>query len=102
MTKLVYIQVDVKILSAHDATPAEVSNAEQEIKSKASAAKACSQIVRVFAHCTKDQQVCLVMLPREDSLVTMVEGQLTYIQLRVSVLEFCISDLICTSVHSIL
>ena len=66
-------------MSSQHATPAEVLSAEQEIKSKAYAAQARSQGlgVKVFAHCTKDQQVCLVMLPHEDSLVTLVEGKLT-------------------------
>ena len=54
LTKLMFTQVAVKILSAHDSTPAEVASAEQEIKSKAYAAKACSQVVRVF--CTLHQR----------------------------------------------
>ena len=71
-----HVQVAVKVLSAHNATPAQISSAEQEINNKAYAAQACSQVVRVFAHCTKDQQICLVMLPHADSLVTLVEGKL--------------------------
>ena len=70
-------QVAVKVLSAHDATAGEASTAEQEIKNKACAAQACSRVVRVFGHCTKDQQVRLVMLPPEESLVTLIEGKLT-------------------------
>ena len=75
--------MSVKVLSAQDATPAEVFSAGQEIMSKAYAAQAHSQGlgVKVFAHCTKDQQVCLVMLPHEDSLVTLVESKLPHTQL---------------------
>lgn len=81
--------MSVKVLSAQDATPAEVFSAEQEIKSKAYAAQARSQVlgVKVFAHCTKDQQVCLVMLSHEDSLVTLVERKPTHTQLHVSKFE---------------
>ena len=87
---LVYIQVAVTVLSARDVMPAEAPSAEQQVEIKAYAAQARSQIVRVFAHCTKDQQACLVMLPHKDSMVTLVEGKLTHIQLRVSALEFCL------------
>ena len=73
-----YIKVAVKALSAHDATLAEASTAEQELNSRAYAAQACSQVVRVFAHCTKDRQKCLVTLPHRESLVTKVEGKLTH------------------------
>ena len=65
----------VKVLSIPGATPPDMSSAEQEIHNKAYAVKACSQVVRVFGHCTKDQQVCLVVLPHEDSPVTLVEGK---------------------------
>ena len=69
----------VKVLSAPGATAAEVSSAQQEMRSKAYAAQACSQVVKVFGHCTKDQQVCLVVLPHEDTLVTLLEGKPSFI-----------------------
>ena len=89
MTKAcVYEQVTVKVLSAHDATAEAASSAEQEIQNKARAAQACSKVVGVFGHCTKDQHVCLVVLPYEDLLVTLVEGKLAYTQLHGSALKF--------------
>ena len=92
----------VKVMSAHGARPADASSAEQEIKSKAYAAQACSQVVRVFAHCIKHQQLCLVMLPCEQSLVTLVEGELR------PHIRVCVSDLkvehpaLCTSLSTAL
>ena len=83
-----YSKVAVKVLSAHGATPADMSSAKEEINNKAYAAKACSQVVRVFAHCIKDQQGCLAMLPHQDSLAILVRGKLrTRTQLCVSALE---------------
>ena len=82
------MQVASKVLSAPGATPADMSSAEQEIHNKAYAVTACSQVVRVFASCTKDEQVCLAMLPHEDSLATLVGGELqTRTQVCVSALE---------------
>lgn len=64
------------MLSAHGATPAQVLSAEREISRRACAAQAYPQVVRVLAHCTKGDEVCLVVLPHEVSLVTLVQGEL--------------------------
>ena len=78
----------VKVLSVHGAIPAETSSANQEINNKAYAAQVCPQVVSVFGHCTKDQELCLVMLPHEGSLMAAVEGELIHIWPHVSAAEF--------------
>lgn len=83
-----YLQVAVKVLSGHHTTPAETPNADQEINQEAYAAQACPQVVRVIGHCTKDQQVCLVMLRHEGSQAALVKGELMHTWWYVSSVDY--------------